>query len=225
MSHPTHLIHHEAGDKKMLKLCDINLKHKPELIQPPKIDDNIVYIKLVPDINDIINPDIIDVALSYSIAGIEVVLEIPFEIRVNFEKKQLASIVSNGGWSLSLLPPIKHSKALTGEYCKEVIEWYKLWRKPTMRNFEKTIYPVTPYCEYLAIDYLIDKNKEALTDDDVQALRGLSANPSDPYILHFIDNIQISIVTEFKQKLEDFIKKNDPDFYQDIDLLVSKDPY
>jgi hypothetical protein len=39
MSHPTHLIHHEAGDKKMLKLCDINLKHKPELIQPPKIDD------------------------------------------------------------------------------------------------------------------------------------------------------------------------------------------
>jgi hypothetical protein len=39
-----------------------------------------------------------------------------------------------------------------------------------MRNFEKTIYPVTPYCEYLATDYLIDKNKEALTDDDVQAL-------------------------------------------------------
>ncbi|CAC9566524.1 hypothetical protein [uncultured Gammaproteobacteria bacterium] len=25
--------------------------------------------------------------------------------------------------------------------------------------------------------------------------------------------------------MEDFIKKNDPDFYQDIDLLVSKDPY
>ncbi len=90
MSHPTHLIHHEAGDKKMLKLCDINLKHKPELIQPPKIDDNIVYIKLVPDINDIINPDIIDVALSYSIAGIEVVLEIPFEIRVKFEKKAIS---------------------------------------------------------------------------------------------------------------------------------------
>jgi hypothetical protein len=43
------------------------------------VDDNIVYIKLVPDINDIISPDIIDVALSYSIAGIKVVLEIPFE--------------------------------------------------------------------------------------------------------------------------------------------------
>jgi hypothetical protein len=37
------------------------------------VDDNIVYIKLVPDINDIISPDIIDVALSYSIAGIKVV--------------------------------------------------------------------------------------------------------------------------------------------------------
>jgi hypothetical protein len=33
----------------------------------------------------IISPDIIDVALSYSIAGIEVVLEIPFENRAEFE--------------------------------------------------------------------------------------------------------------------------------------------
>jgi hypothetical protein len=49
----------------MLELCsgDINLDRNPELIQPPKVDDNIVYIKLVPDINDIISPDIIDVAL------------------------------------------------------------------------------------------------------------------------------------------------------------------
>jgi hypothetical protein len=71
----------------MLELCggDINLDRNPELIQPPKVDDNIVYIKLVPDINDIISPDIIDVALSYSIAGIKVVLEIPFEIRAEFD--------------------------------------------------------------------------------------------------------------------------------------------
>jgi hypothetical protein len=34
----------------MLELCggDINLDRNPELIQPPKVDDNIVYIKLVP---------------------------------------------------------------------------------------------------------------------------------------------------------------------------------
>jgi hypothetical protein len=46
----------------MLELCggDINLDRNPELIQPPKVDNNIVYIKLVPDINDIISPDIID---------------------------------------------------------------------------------------------------------------------------------------------------------------------
>jgi hypothetical protein len=41
------------------------------------------------------------VALSYSIAGIKVVLEIPFEIRAEFENQHLASIISNGGWSLS----------------------------------------------------------------------------------------------------------------------------
>jgi hypothetical protein len=97
-----HLIRLEAGGKVMLRLNNINLDKSPELIQPPKIDDNIVCVKLIPDMNDIISPDIIDVALSYSIAGIEVVLEIPFENRAEFENQQLASIISNGGWSLSL---------------------------------------------------------------------------------------------------------------------------
>ncbi|CAC9453003.1 hypothetical protein BSPLISOX_754 [uncultured Gammaproteobacteria bacterium] len=208
----------------MLELCggDINLDRNPELIQPPKVDDNIVYIKLVPDINDIISPDIIDVALSYSIAGIKVVLEIPFEIRAEFENQHLASIISNGGWSLSLLPPNEKSKALWSEYCKEVIDWYQLWRSPIMRNFEQTIYPITPYCEYLATSYLIDKNKKDLTSDDIKTLKDLSANPSDSYLLHFINNMQTVVVTEFKRKLKDFIKKEDANFYQDIELCMMK---
>jgi hypothetical protein len=98
-----HLIRLEAGGKVMLRLNNINLDKSPELIQPPKIDDNIVCVKLIPDMNDIISPDIIDVALSYSIAGIEVVLEIPFENRAEFENQQLASIISNGGWSFGLV--------------------------------------------------------------------------------------------------------------------------
>jgi hypothetical protein len=104
-----HLIRLAAGGKIMLRLNNINLDKNPELIQPPKIDDNIVCIKLIPDIDDIINPDIIDVALSYSITGIKVVLEILFENRAEFKNQQLASIISNGGWSLSLLPPNKKS--------------------------------------------------------------------------------------------------------------------
>ncbi len=210
----------DLGDK-VISLDNINLDQNPDLIQPPKVDDNIVRIGLIADSNDIIAADIIDVALSYAIAGIEVVLEIPFETRAEFENEQLASIISNGGWSLSLLPPNKHSKALMNEYCKEVIEWYELWRSPTMRNFEQTIYPVTPYCEYFATNYLIDKNEGGLADDDIQALRELSANPNNPYLLHFIDNMQTGIVTEFKQQLEGFIKK-DESFYQDIDLMLSR---
>jgi hypothetical protein len=40
-----------------------------------------------------------------------------------------------------------------------------------MRNFEQTIYPITPYCEYLATSYLIDKNKKDLTSDDIKTLK------------------------------------------------------
>jgi hypothetical protein len=50
--------------------------------------------------------------------------------------------------------------------------------------FEQTIYPITPYCEYLATSYLIDKNKKYLTNDDIKTLKDLSANPSDSYLLH-----------------------------------------
>ncbi|CAB5499989.1 hypothetical protein AZO1586I_582, partial [Bathymodiolus thermophilus thioautotrophic gill symbiont] len=42
-----------------------------------------------------------------------------------------------------------------------------------------------------------------------------------PYLLHFINNMQTDLVTEFKWKLEDFIKKEDASFYQDIDLFLS----
>jgi hypothetical protein len=43
----------EAGGKVMLRLNNINLDKSPELIQPPKIDDNIVCVKLIPDISSV----------------------------------------------------------------------------------------------------------------------------------------------------------------------------
>ena len=205
----------------MLRLGNINLDQNPDLIQPPKIDDNIVCIRLIADSNDIIAADIVDVALSYSIAGIDVILEIPFETRAEFSNEPLASLVSNGAWSLSLLPPVKHSVVLANEYCKEVIEWYKLWRSPVMRNFEQAIYPVTPFVEYLATSYLIDKNKAGLANEDIQELTELSQNPSHPYLLELIDNMRISVVNDFKDALELFIQQDDKGFYQDVDLLAS----
>jgi hypothetical protein len=60
-----------------------------------------------------------------------------------------------------------------------------------------------------------------LTSDDIKTLKDLSANPSDSYLLHFINNMQIVVVTEFKRKLKDFIKKEDANFYQDIKIRIA----
>jgi hypothetical protein len=57
---------------------------------------------------------------------------------------------------------------------------------------------------FFATSYLIDKNKKDLTSDDIKTLKDLSANPSDSYLLHFINNMQTVVVTEFKRKLKDF---------------------
>jgi hypothetical protein len=219
----------------MLKLNHINLEQNPGLIQPPKVDDNIVHIRLVADRHDIIKADIIDVALSYSIAGIDVILELPFADRDQFNQQQLASLICNGGWSLSLLAPrtkynktrtVKYNKTLTlkytQEYAQHIITWYQLWRSNTMRNFEKALYPITPYLEYLTTHYLIDKNKKDLKSKDTQALIMLSQNPSDPYLLNLIETMETDVVDAFKQQLKSFIQKQDQDFYQDIDLLINQ---
>jgi hypothetical protein len=206
----------------MLKLNHINLEQNPGLIQPPKVDDNMVIIKLVPDVQEVIASDIIDVALSYSIAGIDVILELPFSDRNQFNHQQLASLICNGGWSLSLLPPEQYNSVSMLQYCKSIIEWYELWRSKTMRNFEKALYPITPYLEYLTTHYLIDKNKKDLKSKDTQALIALSQNPSDPYLLNLIETMETGIVDAFKQQLKTFIQKQDQDFYQDIDLLTNQ---
>jgi hypothetical protein len=54
-------------------------------------------------LNDIISPDIIDVALSYSIAGIKVVLEIPFEIRAEFEKRNINAATKPASINISAI--------------------------------------------------------------------------------------------------------------------------
>ena len=215
----------------MLRLDNINLEQNPGLIQPPKVDDNIVIIKLVSDAQEVIASDILDVALSYSIAGIDVILELPFAGRDQFNHQQLASLICNGGWSLSLLAPkrtynAKYNKTRTAKYTQEyaqhVIAWYQLWRSQTMRNFEKVIYPITPYLEYLTTHYLIDKNKKDLKSKDTLTLIALSQNPSDAYLLNLIETIETDVVDAFKQQLKTFIQKQDQAFYQDIDLLTDQ---
>lgn len=243
----------------MLKLNHINLDKNPALIQPPQVDDNMVVLALLPDTQEIIKADILDVALSYSIAGIDVVLEMAFDNRNQFNNKHLASLICNGGWSLSLLAPepeprtksnkehqqtptvkdtqpynkkpnqqprLKYAQDYTQEhtqdYVQHVIEWYQLWRSPTMRSFDKALYPITPYLEYLTTHYLIDKNKQDLNSKDTQALIRISKNPTNPYLLNLIKNMEPNVVNAFKQQLKGFIDKQDTDFYQDIDLLTNQ---
>jgi hypothetical protein len=203
----------------MLRLNVVNLDENPNLIQPPKVDDNIVIISLVSDKKEIIAADIIDVALSYSVAGIDVVLEMPFEIKKEFNNKQLASLICNGGWSLSLLAP-KNKNEIS--YCKHVIEWYKLWRSETMVNFEKSLYPITSYVEYLTVSHLINKHKKDLKNEDILELVKSSQNPNDLYVLDLISNMDTSTINKFKQQLKNFIKQYDQTFYNDIDLLTDQ---
>ncbi len=221
----------------MLRLKNINIDKNPELIQPPQVVDNIVVLELIPDTQELIQANILDVALSYAIAGIGVILEMEFNNRHKFNNKHLVSLICNGNWSLSLLAPKLLSKdnkkhnnksntqlglKYTQEYVQHIITWYQLWRSQTMINFAKAIYPITPYLEYLTTNYLITKNQQQLSPQDIQELITLSQNPSHAYMLDLIKHMPIDVTYEFKQQLKDFIQTHDLDFYVDVDGLIAQ---
>lgn len=206
----------------MLRLSDVDLDNNPGLIQPPGVDDNIVVITLKPDASEIIKPDIIDVALSYSIAKINVILELPFEIRNRFETASLASLICNGGWSISLLPPANQNTKSNQIYCEILQEWYVLWRSETMCHFEWALYPITPYVEYLTTGFLIDKHKDQLSVEEQQKLIQTSQNPADVYLSDFIKKMKPSLTDAFKREIKAHINQYDRLLYEDISLIAKQ---
>lgn len=198
---------------------DIDLVNNPELINAPKTD--IVSIEAISDKEWVIKPNLIDVALSYSLAGLEVILEIPFARRKEFNLTRLAALVSNIGCSVSLLPPSSTQQKHLSSYSDYISIWYDLLRSQKMKAFEENVYPISNFIEYLTIEYLIITNKNIITKKEESRLRKVSKNPQHKYVEYLAKSVFDKKTTDFyKQELEKHIKTNDAFFYSDIDLTL-----
>ena len=69
-----------------------------------------------------IDEALMDVIISYGLAGIEVILEIPAE-QGDIDAKYLVSVAANAGFSLSLLPPKEPSEEADKAYFSRLREF------------------------------------------------------------------------------------------------------
>lgn len=119
--------------------------------------------------------DEIDVVISYGMAGVDVLMEIPGD-REDVDVAMLVSTAANIGASLSILPPSN----LTPESLAGWIERVCLFAKDYLKTsiFSKDMLPVTSYLEYMF--------RQSYGDN----LEGFA--PTDPYIIErFVSGVSV----------------------------------
>lgn len=139
------------------------------------------YADKAGDIDEIL----MDVIISYGLAGVEVVLEIPPET-TGIDARYMMSVAANAGFSIALLPP--HAGA--GDDLKKAFEEKLLGFADAyfqQANFAKAVVPVGNFLEYLFIE---------------QLRPGAPFAPTDPYILaHYVDVMDPAYVDAMKDLL------------------------
>lgn len=114
------------------------------------------------DNDGLMDESLMDIVISYRLANLDVVLEVPAHLV--YEKKvtakYLIQLASNVDFAISLLPP-KHqlvSEGYTSEqYQETVLEFLdEILARP---NFDKFIYPISNFLEYLMLEQVIGSEK------------------------------------------------------------------
>ena len=131
-----------------------------ESFSPP---ENLVEIslRLVIDEDGIINDDLIDTIISYTLANVGVTLEIPFEIDIENTSYYL-SLASNAGFSLSILPPNDISDQTLESYTKRLEAFTNSFLE--QKNFSGEVLPITSYFQYMYLEQVVDVSDFVASD-------------------------------------------------------------
>jgi len=139
-----------------------------------------------PIVNGDIPDEILDVAISWTLAGCDVTLEIPSDSPVG-DAKRLLSTVAAVGISLSLLPPEGEDAAALEAYMARVEEFTRAYVR--QGNMAKLLVPVTSYLGYMFIEVLDKAKSEGFV-------------PSDPYILErFHSKVPVGRADQLKARI------------------------
>ncbi len=157
----------EEKNKELTSVYSVEINKdstKAEYSSPPENLEEIGFLFAI-DEDGMMNEDLMDIVISYRLANMPVVIEVPAKL-IHEEKldiKYLIQLANNVDFAISILPP---NKQVDAEDCS--IEDYgviigkivdELLQKP---NFDKFIYPVSNFFEYLMLENILPS--EALKD-------------------------------------------------------------
>jgi hypothetical protein len=129
---------------------------------------------------------VLDVAISYILAGMSVTIEFAADTDIA-DPKHLVSTAASIGASLSFLPPVEGSDAEVGAYIDRVETFARAYAKQA--NFSKLMIPVTSYLQYLFVEVL-----------DPDLANGFK--PTDPYLSdRFIAHMEPKQVDLMKDRI------------------------
>jgi hypothetical protein len=152
-----------------------------------------------------IDETLMDVIISYGLAGVEVILDVPAE-QGDIDPKYLVSVAANAGFSIALLPPVQRDEAGDAAYFKRLREFARVYL--TQANFGKFIAPVTNYLEYLFVELLKGEDSEFNTTDEYIKQRFIPL--SDPEFVHaFKDSLRADFYELFggRNEFERFARR------------------
>lgn len=108
-----------------------------------------------------ISDRLMDTVISYRLANVDVVLEIPAET-TDVDAGYLLSVASNAGFSLALLPPETDTDAIWASYGTRMDAFLDAYLG--QRNFAHYLYPISSFLEYLFAAQVSDVTGYSATD-------------------------------------------------------------
>jgi hypothetical protein len=155
-------------------------------VTPPEGVTEIGLISALPDGS--LEETVLDVAISYILAGMSVTIELAAETEIA-DPKHLVSTAASIGASLSFLPPADGSDNVAASaYIDRVEIFARAYAKQA--NFAKLLIPVTSYLQYLFVEVL---------DPDLAA----EFKPTDSYLTdRFVSAMSPARVDEMKERIK-----------------------
>lgn len=107
--------------------------------------------------------DVLDVAIAYRLAGVDVILEIPSEQPIA-DTAYMMSVIANMNSHVALLPPVDASEESFERYVERVEAFVPHYAR--QRNFGRMLMPLTSYLEYLFVEAADPEKAKGFTPTD-----------------------------------------------------------
>ncbi len=173
----------------------------PDFSTPPQNLEEIGFVFKI-DEDGMLDESLMDILISYRLTNLPVVIEVPVDLITSgkLEVKYLIQLSNNVDFSIALLPPgsnLVSTKDVSMAQYKEIIGNVvdEMLARP---NFDKFIYPVSNFFEYLMLENILGKEK--LTD----------FRPENKYV---IENYSSVISKEDSDDFKALIRSKLYDFY------------